>query len=295
MAVIIDGKTIAQQIQQEIAEEILQFKQKYQEVPHLSVVLVGENPASVIYVRNKTKACETVGITSETLPLPENVSEERLITVIKELNANAKVHGILVQLPLPSHISEARVLASIAPEKDVDGLHPMNFGKLVVGDPSGFVPCTPAGVVELLMRSGYPPAGKRITIIGRSHLVGMPLGLLLLRKGKSGDATVTICHSKTQDLLISTREADIVIVAVGSPNTLTKSMVKPGVVVIDVGINRIPDPSKPSGSRLVGDVDFAEVSEVASAITPVPGGVGPMTIAMLLKNTVKAFTLQKRE
>jgi len=295
MAEIIDGKKIAQQIQQELAEEVLQLKLKYQEIPHLSVVLVGENPASVIYVRNKTKACEAVGMSSETISLPENVSEEKLFSVIRELNANPKVHAILVQLPLPAHISEARVLATIAPEKDVDGLHPMNFGKLVVGDPSGFVPCTPAGVLELLMRSGHAPAEKRVTIIGRSHLVGMPLGLLLLRKGKAGDATVTICHSKTQDLSISTRDADIVIVAVGSPNTLTKSMVKPGVVVIDVGTNRIPDPSKPSGSRLVGDVDFAGVSEVASAITPVPGGVGPMTIAMLLKNTVKAFVLQKKE
>lgn len=295
MAEIIDGKKIAQQIQKEVAEEVLHLKQKYQEVPHLSVVLVGENPASVIYVKNKTKACEAVGMASETISLPENVSEEELFSVINELNANAKVHAILVQLPLPSHISEARVLATIAPEKDVDGLHPMNFGKLVVGDPSGFVPCTPAGVLELLMRSGCTPTGKRVTIIGRSHLVGMPLGLLLLRKGMAGDATVTFCHSKTPDLSISTREADIVIVAVGSPNTLTKSMVKPGVVVIDVGTNRIPDPSKPSGSRLVGDVDFAGVSEVASAITPVPGGVGPMTIAMLLKNTVKAFRLQKKE
>jgi len=295
MAEIIDGKKIAQQIQQELAEEVLQLKLKYQEIPHLSVVLVGENPASVIYVRNKTKACEAVGMSSETISLPENVSEEKLFSVIRELNTNPKVHAILVQLPLPAHISEARVLATIAPEKDVDGLHPMNFGKLVVGDPSGFVPCTPAGVLELLMRSGHAPAEKRVTIIGRSHLVGMPLGLLLLRKGKAGDATVTICHSKTQDLSISTRDADIVIVAVGSPNTLTKSMVKPGVVVIDVGTNRIPDPSKPSGSRLVGDVDFAGVSEVASAITPVPGGVGPMTIAMLLKNTVKAFVLQKKE
>lgn len=295
MAEIIDGKKIAQQIYQEVVEEVLQLKQKYQEVPHLSVVLVGENPASVIYVKNKAKACEAVGMTSETIHLPANISEEKLFSVIQQLNVNPKVHGILVQLPLPSHISEARVLASIAPEKDVDGLHPMNFGKLVVGDPSGFIPCTPAGVLELLMRSGHPPAGKRVTIIGRSHLVGMPLGLLLLRKGKAGDATVTICHSKTQDLAISTREAEIVVVAVGSPNTLTKSMVKPGVVVIDVGTNRIPDPSKPSGSRLVGDVDFAGVSEVASAITPVPGGVGPMTIAMLLKNTVKAFTLQQKE
>lgn len=295
MAEIIDGKKIAQQIQNEIAEEVLQLKEKYQEVPHLSVVLVGENPASVIYVKNKTKTCETVGMTSETIHLPENVTEETLFSVIQKLNANSKVHGILVQLPLPSHISEARVLATIAPEKDVDGLHPVNFGKLVVGDPSGFVPCTPAGVLELLMRSGHPPAGKRVTIIGRSHLVGIPLCLLLLRKGRAGDATVTICHSKTENLSLSTREADIVIVAVGAPNTLTKFMVKSGVVVIDVGTNRIPDSSKPSGSRLVGDVDFAGVSEVALAITPVPGGVGPMTITMLLKNTLKAFLLQKEE
>ena len=288
MAVLIDGKKIAKDMRDEIASEIQNLK-SIGIKPRLSVILVGEDPASQVYVRNKTRDCESVGIESETLLLPADTSEAELLDRVEALNQDPKVHGILVQLPLPKQIHEGRIIESISPLKDVDGFHPMNVGKLMTGSSEdGFIPCTPAGIVELLMRSGNPPQGKHAVIVGRSNIVGKPLAVLLVRKGPSADATVTICHTRTRDLASITRRADILIAAVGQPEIIRKNMVKPGVVVIDVGMNRIPDAADPKQFKLVGDVHFEEVSRVASAITPVPGGVGPMTRALLLKNTLKA-------
>jgi methylenetetrahydrofolate dehydrogenase (NADP+)/methenyltetrahydrofolate cyclohydrolase len=288
MAVLIDGKKIAKDMRDEIASEILNLK-TIGIKPRLSVILVGEDPASQVYVRNKTRDCESVGIESETLLLPADTSEAALLDRVEALNQDPKVHGILVQLPLPKQIHEGRIIESISPLKDVDGFHPVNVGKLMTGSSEdGFIPCTPAGIVELLMRSGNPPRGKHAVIVGRSNIVGKPLAVLLVRKGPSADATVTICHSRTFNLASITREADILIAAVGHPEIIKKDMVKPGVVVIDVGMNRIPDAADPKQFKLVGDVHFEEVSRVSSAITPVPGGVGPMTRALLLKNTLKA-------
>ena len=288
MAVLIDGKKIAKDMRDEIASEIQNLKTNGIK-PRLYVILVGENPASQVYVRNKTRDCESVGIESETLRLQADTSEAALLDRVEALNQDSKVHGILVQLPLPRQIHEGRIIESISPLKDVDGFHPVNVGKLMTGSSEdGFIPCTPAGIVELLMRSGNSPQGKHAVIVGRSNIVGKPLAVLLVRKGPSADATVTICHSRTRDLASITREADILIAAVGLPEIIKKDMVKPGVVVIDVGMNRIPDAADPKQFKLVGDVHYEEVSRVASAITPVPGGVGPMTIALLLKNTLKA-------
>jgi len=291
MAKIIDGKKIAQEIRAEVAAEVSDLV-KNGVRPHLSVVLVGENPASQVYVRMKAKACEEAGMSSETLTFPDSMSQDDLLDVLQGLNANHDVHGILVQLPLPSQIDENAIIPAVLPEKDVDGFHPVNVGKLASGLLDGFVPATPAGVVELLMRSGYPPQGRHVVIVGRSNLVGKPLGSLLLRKGERGNATVTFCHSRTRTLGEITKLADILVAAVGRPETITKNMVKPWVVVIDVGTNRVDDASKKRGYRLVGDVDFEGVSTVAGAITPVPGGVGPMTITMLLKNTLQAYKQQ---
>jgi methylenetetrahydrofolate dehydrogenase (NADP+)/methenyltetrahydrofolate cyclohydrolase len=288
LAEIIDGKRIAKEIQNEIAIEVQVFKSRGIQ-PHLAVILVGDDPASQVYVRNKTKDCESVGIVSETVLLPAATSQQELLDCVRSFNQNRKVHGILVQLPLPKHIQEGMIIEAISLEKDVDGFHPTNVGKMMTGSSDEcFVPCTPAGIVELLMRSGNPPQGKHVVIVGRSNIVGKPLGILLVRKGISGDATVTICHTRTKDLASITRTADILVAAVGRPEIIRKDMVKPGVVVIDVGMNRIPDPSNMKGERLVGDVHFPEVSQVASAITPVPGGVGPMTRALLLRNTLNA-------
>ncbi|HHS13215.1 MAG TPA: bifunctional 5,10-methylene-tetrahydrofolate dehydrogenase/5,10-methylene-tetrahydrofolate cyclohydrolase [bacterium] len=287
MAKLIQGKPIAQTIRQEVASETANLKKNGIQ-PHLTVVLVGENPASQVYVRMKSKACNEAGIESETLILDSGITEEKLLNIIHELNQNPKVHGILVQLPLPDAIHEDRILEAILPSKDVDGFHPVNVGKLMTGMTDGFVPATPSGILELLMRSGYPPQGKHVVVVGRSNIVGKPAGMLLLRKGREGDATVTFCHSRTPDLASVTKRADILIAAIGRPRMITQDMVKPGVVVIDVGVNRVEDPSTEKGYRLEGDVDFDTVSQIAEAITPVPGGVGPMTIACLLQNTIKA-------
>jgi len=287
MTQIIDGKKIAQEIRQEVAVEVKDLK-KTGIQPHLSVILVGENPASKVYVRMKEKACEEVGILSETLTFSDSLTQTELIKVIHDLNNDPKIHGILVQLPLPPQIDENLIIETIAPYKDVDGLHPINMGKLAAGQLDGFVPATPAGVLELLIRTNHSPEGKHTVIVGRSNLVGKPLGLLLLRKHKDGNATVTFCHSRTQNLGAITQTADILVAAIGRPEMIRKEMVRPGAVVIDVGVNRVDDSSQPRGYHLVGDVHFEGVSEVAKAITPVPGGVGPMTIALLLKNTLKA-------
>lgn len=256
--------------------------------PGLAVVLVGDNPASQVYVRMKGKACDATGLYSETHRLPAETSEAEVLALVDRLNADARIHGILVQLPLPRQIASQRVLQRIAPTKDVDGFHPENVGKVFVGDPSGFRPATPYGVQQLLLRSGVETKGAHAVIVGRSNIVGRPMAALLLQDGPGGNATVTVCHSRTRHIGTVTRSADILIVAMGKPEFVTGEMVRPGAVVIDVGVNRVDDPTTKSGYRLVGDVRFAEAAEVAAAITPVPGGVGPMTITMLLYNTVQA-------
>lgn len=274
-AKIIDGKAIAAGIRADLAKEVEKLTAQGN-TPGLDVVLVGDNPASAVYVRMKKRACEEIGVNSTIHRLPEETTQEELLGLINELNANQKVHGILVQLPLPSHLDEEEVINSIAPQKDVDGFHPINVGKLQIGD-EGFVPCTPAGILELVKRTEVPISGQSVVVIGRSNIVGKPVASLFLRE----NATVTICHSRTKDVAAECRRADILIAAVGRPLMVKKDWVKPGAVVIDVGINRVD-------GELVGDVDYANVKEVAGAITPVPGGVGPMTIAMLLKATVEA-------
>jgi methylenetetrahydrofolate dehydrogenase (NADP+)/methenyltetrahydrofolate cyclohydrolase len=284
---IIDGKAIAAEIRAEVAERVRRLKAERGVMPAQAFVLVGDNPASISYVRGKGQACEEAGILSQTIHLPESTSEAELLGLIAGLNADSKVHGFIVQLPLPPQIDEQRATAAIAPEKDVDGLHPMNVGRLFKGDPY-LLPCTPAGVVEMLIRSGYPPDGRHVVICGRSNLVGRPLAAILIQKRKGANATVTICHTATRDLAYHTRQADILVAAMGRAKAITADMVRGGTVVIDVGINRVEDASRKAGYRLVGDVDFEAVAEKAAAISPVPGGVGPMTVAMLLTNTVKA-------
>jgi len=286
-AQLIDGTAIGKTMRAELAGEIEVLRKKGV-TPGLAVVLVGENPASQVYVRMKGKACEEAGMHSETIRLPADTSEVDLLTVVDRLNADPKIHGMLVQLPLPKHINAERVLLRIDPAKDVDGFHPVNVGKVSIGDPSGFRPATPYGVQQLLMRSGVETRGAHAVIVGRSNIVGRPMAALLLQNGPGGNATVTVCHSHTRDIASITRQGDILIVAMGKPEFVTGPMVKPGAVVIDVGVNRVDDPSAKNGYRLVGDVRFAEARRIASAITPVPGGVGPMTITMLLYNTVQA-------
>ena len=254
----------------------------------LAVVLVGDNPASQVYVRMKGKACDAAGLYHETIKLPKDTSEADLMALLERLNANPKIHGILVQLPLPKQIDTNRALHRIDPRKDVDGFHPENVGKVVVGDPTGFRPATPYGVQQLLIRTGVETKGAHAVVVGRSNIVGRPMAALLLQDGPGGNATVTVCHSRTRHIEQHTLQGDILIVAIGKPEFVTGDMVKPGAVVIDVGVNRVDDPSRKQGYRLVGDVKFAEAKQVASAITPVPGGVGPMTITMLLYNTVQA-------
>ena len=254
----------------------------------LAVVLVGDNPASQVYVRMKGKACDEAGLYHETIKLPKETSEADLMGLLERLNANPKIHGILVQLPLPKQIDTNRALHRIDPRKDVDGFHPENVGKVAVGDPTGFRPATPYGVQQLLIRSGVETKGAHAVVVGRSNIVGRPMAALLLQDGPGGNATVTVCHSRTRNIEQHTLQGDILIVAIGKPEFVTGDMVKPGAVVIDVGVNRVDDPSRKQGYRLVGDVKFAEAKQVASAITPVPGGVGPMTITMLLYNTVQA-------
>jgi len=257
-------------------------------VPGLAVVLVGENPASQVYVRMKGKACEQAGMLSETIRLEVDTPEAELLAVVDRLNADPKIHGMLVQLPLPKQINETRVLRRILTGKDVDGFHPENVGKVSIGDPSGFRPATPYGIQQMLVRAGVQTSGAHVVIVGRSNIVGRPMASLLLHKGAGADATVTVCHSRTKDIGAVTRQADILIVAMGKPEFVRGDMIRPGAVVVDVGVNRVDDASKEKGYRLCGDVAFAEAVEVASKITPVPGGVGPMTITMLLYNTVQA-------
>ncbi len=256
--------------------------------PGLAAVLVGDNPASATYVRMKGQACEEAGLYHETVRLPKDTSEAELLALVDRLNGDPKIHGILVQLPLPKQIDSQRVLRRVAPAKDVDGFHPENVGKVSIGDPTGFRPATPAGVQQLLVRSGVDTTGKHAVIVGRSNIVGRPMAALLLQDAPGGNATVTVCHSRTREIKSVTRLADILIVAIGKPEFVTGDMIKPGAVVIDVGTNRVDDPATKKGYRLVGDVKFDEARQVAGAITPVPGGVGPMTITMLLVNTVQA-------
>ncbi|MFL5471941.1 MAG: bifunctional methylenetetrahydrofolate dehydrogenase/methenyltetrahydrofolate cyclohydrolase FolD [Gemmatimonadales bacterium] len=285
---VLDGTAIAQTIRTEVAAQVAKLSAQGQK-PGLAAVLVGEDPASAVYVRSKGKACEEAGMHSVTLRLPANTSEAELLETVDRLNADQQIHGILVQLPLPKHINSERVLRRIDPIKDVDGFHPVNVGKLVIGDRTAFRPATPYGVQQMLIRSGIDTRGAHAVIVGRSNIVGRPMANLLIQQGPGGDATVTVCHSKTRDLPAVTRSADILIAAIGKAQFVTADMVRPGAVVIDVGINRVDDSSRPRGYRLVGDVAYGPVSQVASAITPVPGGVGPMTIAMLLQNTLQAM------
>jgi len=288
MARVLDGTAIAQTIRTEVAAQVAKLSAQGQK-PGLAAVLVGEDAASAVYVRSKGKACEEAGMHSVTLRLPANTTEAELLETVDRLNADQQIHGILVQLPLPKHINSERVLRRIDPTKDVDGFHPVNVGKLVVGDRTAFRPATPFGVQQMLIRSGIETRGAHAVIVGRSNIVGRPMANLLIQQGPGGDATVTVCHSKTRDLPAVTRSADILIAAIGKAEFVTADMVRPGAVVIDVGINRVDDASRPRGYRLVGDVAYGPVSQVASAITPVPGGVGPMTIAMLLQNTLQAM------
>ena len=283
-AIIIDGKQVAADIRAEVAQKVVELK-KNGKNPCLAVILVGENPASVSYVTGKQKALAEVGMQDRSVHLPENTSEEDLLKLIDQLNNDDTVHGILVQLPLPKHINEDKVIMAISPEKDVDGFHPVNVGNMMIGRP-GFLPCTPHGIIVLLQRMGIETSGKHAVVIGRSNIVGKPVSVLLAQK--SVNCTVTLCHTGTKNLPEITKQADIVVVASGHPHTLTGDMIKQGAVVIDVGVNRIPDSSKKSGFRLVGDCDFDDLKEKASFITPVPGGVGPMTIAMLMVNTLES-------
>ncbi len=283
-ATIIDGKAIAAEIRAEVAVKVKKLKENGI-TPCLAVILVGENPASVSYVTGKQKALSEVGMNDRSIRLPENTNESELLEIIGKLNEDDSVHGILVQLPLPKHIDEEKIILAIKPEKDVDGFHPMNVGNLVIGKKT-FLPCTPHGIIVLLEKMGIETDGKHAVVLGRSNIVGKPVSLLLARKNIN--CTVTICHTGTKNMKEMTRLADILVVASGRPHTVTKDMVKPGATVIDVGVNRIPDDSKKSGFRLVGDCDFDEIKEIASFITPVPGGVGPMTISMLICNTLLA-------
>ena len=285
-AQIIDGKQVAADMRVEIKDEVAKLKEQGV-VPGLGVVLVGEDPASQSYVKAKERACEEAGIYSDDNRLPAETSQEDLIALVRKMNKDPKINGILVQLPLPKGLNEAEVLLTIDPDKDVDGFHPMNVGKMMVGE-KAFLPCTPHGVIQLLLRSDVKIEGANAVIVGRSNIVGKPLANMLIQKNATGNATVTVCHTRTRDLAEETKQADIVIAAAGRPNTVTADMIKDGAVVIDVGVNRVEDATKKRGYRLVGDVDFEAVKEKASFITPVPGGVGPMTITMLLYNTVES-------
>ena len=287
MAKILDGAALAKEVRSEVAAGVAEVQQKHQVTPGLAAVLVGDDPASAIYVRNKRRACAEVGMFSESFALPATAAESEVLNLIGRLNRDRRFHGILVQLPLPAGISQQGVIESLRPEKDVDGIHPFNLGRLVQGRPE-FVPGTPAGIQQLLLRNGYDPAGRNVVICGRSDIVGKPLAILLMQRQAGANATVTVCHTRTKNLADLTCQADILVAAMGRPRAITADMVKEGAVVIDVGINRVEDPSRKQGYRLEGDVDFEAVSEKVAAITPVPGGVGPMTVAMLLVNTLRA-------
>jgi methylenetetrahydrofolate dehydrogenase (NADP+) / methenyltetrahydrofolate cyclohydrolase len=284
---LIDGRAIAAQLLAETARRVAALKTRGIQ-PGLAFVRVGEDPASKVYVGRKEKTCAELAIFSETHVLPEQASEAELLALLKTLNADRRLHGILVQAPLPKHIRESVIYAAVLPQKDVDGFHPVNVGKLMLGDTTGFQPCTPAGVRELLIRSQVKIEGAEVVVLGRGNIVGKPLAAMLCQKQKHADATVTICHSRTRDIKAHCRRADILVAAMGVAEFVKADMVKPGAVVVDVGVNRVPDPSARTGTRLVGDVAFAEVQPIAGKITPNPGGVGPMTIAMLMQNTVRA-------
>jgi methylenetetrahydrofolate dehydrogenase (NADP+) / methenyltetrahydrofolate cyclohydrolase len=287
---IIDGKKVAAEIRTELKEKIDKLKSEGKNIPGLVTILVGENPASHIYVSNKVKACEEIGMRTKSERLSSEISEEELLNIIEKYNNDKDYHGILVQLPLPKHIDENKVIEKISPQKDADGFHPISVGNLVIGKET-FASCTPAGIHELLKRYNIKTTGKHVVVLGRSNIVGKPIANIMLQKKEFANSIVTICHSAAKELAYYTRQADILIAAIGSANFVKGDMVKEGVAVIDVGINRIKDETHPKGSRVVGDVDFEEVSKKASYITPVPGGVGPMTIAMLLSNTFKAYKL----
>ena len=289
-AQLIDGKKISAEVRAEVAEGVREMKERLGVTPGLAVVLVGGDPASAVYVRNKQRAATEVGMDAQDVRLPADTSQERLLEHVEELKVDPRFHGILVQLPLPDHIDERTVLDSLDPMKDVDGLHPENAGRLV-GGRARFVPATPLGIQQMLVRTGHDPDGKRVVVCGRSEIVGKPVALLLMQRASGANATVTVCHTRTRDLADITLQADILIAAIGRPMSITADMVKEGVTVIDVGVNRIDAPERKRGYRLVGDVDFDAVSEKAAAITPVPGGVGPMTIAMLLHNTLTSARL----
>ena len=289
-AQIISGKEVAQAIRAELAQEISALKQRHGLVPGLATVLVGEDPASVSYVTAKGKACDELGMNSFQHTLPATTTQDQLLQLIDELNHNDAVHGILVQLPLPKHMNETEVLYAIDPNKDVDGFHPVNVGRLLIGEEL-FPPCTPAGIQELIVRSGTPTEGAEVVVVGRSNIVGKPIAVMMLQKKAGANATVTVCHTRTRNMAEHTRRAEILIVAAGKPKAITADMVKPGATVIDVGVNRI-GVSESGKPKLVGDVDFDTVKEVAGKITPVPGGVGPMTITMLMKNTLRAAKLR---
>lgn len=293
-AKILDGKALAEEIRGEVAIGVAEMKQNHGVPPGLAAVLVGDDPASAIYVRNKRRACDEVGMISDTIVLPADTTTEQVLNTVQQLNDDPRFHGILVQLPLPDQVDELAVIESINPDKDVDGLHPFNVGKLVQGR-ADFIPGTPFGIQQILMRNGHDPAGANVVVCGRSDIVGKPMALLLMHRAEGANATVTVCHTRTKNMAEITRQADILIAAIGRPNVITADMVKVGAVVIDVGINRVDDASRRRGYRLVGDVDFVAVSEKAAAITPVPGGVGPMTIAMLLVNTLTATRLTIHE
>ncbi len=283
-AVVIDGKQVAADVRAEVAKKVADLKTKGI-TPCLAVILVGENPASVSYVTGKQKALAEVGMSDRSVKLPESTTEEELLKLIDQLNKDDSVHGILVQLPLPKHINEDKVIMAIDPSKDVDGFHPVSVGNLMIGRP-GFLPCTPHGIIVMLQKAGIETSGKHAVVIGRSNIVGKPVSILLARKDVN--CTVTMCHTGTKNMAEITRQADILVVASGHPHTLTKDMAKDGAVIIDIGVNRIPDSSKKTGFRLIGDCDFDDLKEKASFITPVPGGVGPMTIAMLMQNTLES-------
>jgi methylenetetrahydrofolate dehydrogenase (NADP+)/methenyltetrahydrofolate cyclohydrolase len=285
-AQIISGREISEAIRTELKDQVTQLVEQHGVTPGLATVLVGESPASQMYVGMKNKAAAALGIHSRQITLPSETPEAELLGVVAGLNADPDIHGILVQLPLPDHMDEGKVIEAIDPSKDVDGFHPVSAGRLMTGSGDFFAPCTPAGVVEMLLRSGNDPAGKHVVVLGRSNIVGQPLANLLLQKAKGGNATVTVCHSRTPDLGAVTRTAEILVVAIGRPEMITADMVSPGTVVIDVGTHRVDEPGSEKGYRVCGDVRFDEVKEVAAAISPSPGGVGPMTITMLLSNTV---------
>jgi methylenetetrahydrofolate dehydrogenase (NADP+)/methenyltetrahydrofolate cyclohydrolase len=291
---LLDGKKTADVIKQEIATEVKKMKAKGEKVPHLAAVLVGNNGASLTYVGSKVRSCEQIGFESTLVSLPETITETELLAKIADLNKDDNLDGFIVQLPLPKHINEEKILMAIHPDKDVDGFHPTNFGKMAL-EMETFLPATPFGIMQLLERYNVETAGKHTVVIGRSHIVGRPMSILMSRKGYPGDSTVTLTHSRTKNIEEFTKNADIIITALGVPNYLKANMVKEGVVVIDVGITRVEDTSNPKGYLITGDVDFDEVSKKSSYITPVPGGVGPMTIAMLLKNTLLARQIRARK